>query len=108
MSELEIRVKRSLRALLDSTSPRYKRIVKALKAFQGLDLGAISTAEKTAIEGSMVKLNAVLQKYDLETFSDYKKMSNTDPNTLIKNQIALCNEIKSIKRADLENLTENA
>ena len=98
MSDLELRVKRSLRALLDSTSPRYKRIVKALKAFQGLDLGEISAEERTAIEGNMIKLNSVLEKYDLETFADYKKMSDADLNTLIKNQISLCNEIKSINK----------
>ncbi len=98
MSDLELRVKRSLRALLDSTSPRYKRIVKALKAFQGLDLGEISAEQRTAIEGNMIKLNSVLEKYDLETFADYKKMSDADLNTLIKNQISLCNEMKSINK----------
>ncbi len=96
MSDLELRVKRSLRALLDSTSPRYKRIVKALKAFQGLDLGEISAEERSAIEGNMIKLNSVLENYDLETFADYKKMSDADLSTLIKNQISLCNEIKLI------------
>ncbi|MCP4486145.1 MAG: hypothetical protein GY820_02325 [Gammaproteobacteria bacterium] len=98
MSDLELRVKRSLRALLDSTSPRYKRIVKALKAFQGLDLGEISAEERSAIEGNMIKLNSVLENYDLGTFADYKKMSDADLNTLIKNQISLCNEIKLINK----------
>jgi iron uptake system EfeUOB component EfeO/EfeM len=99
VSDLDIRVKRSLRALLDSTSPRYKRIIKSLKAFQGLDLGAISSDERSAIEGNIVKMNAVLEKYDLETFADYKKMSDTDLNLLIKNQAALCNDIKSFDKA---------
>ena len=66
MSDINIRVKRSLRVLTDSSKPRHKRIVKALKAFQGLDLGSISKEAKVLIETSMVRFNSVLESYELK------------------------------------------
>lgn len=95
MSDIEVRVKRSLRSLMDSHTPRHKRYVKAIKAFQGLDLGAITKETRSLIESNLVKSNAVLVNYELETFADYKAISSEDMNTLIKNQIQLCNEIKA-------------
>lgn len=96
MSDLDVRVKKSLKALLDSQSPDYKRIVKALKAFHGLDLGAISVDARSLIEDNFVKLNVITEKYHLKEFSDYKSISKADLNMLIKNQIILCNGIKSL------------
>ncbi len=99
MSDIEIRVKRSLRAIVDSYSPKHKRYVKAIKAFQGLDLGAITKETRSLIESNLVESNTVLANYELETFAEYKSISSEDMNTLIKNQIKLCNEIKSLNHA---------
>jgi hypothetical protein len=99
MSDIEIRVKRSLRAVMDSHNPGHKRYVKAIKAFQGLDLGAITKETRSLLESSLVKSNAILENYELATFADYKSISSEDLNILIQNQIKLCNELKAMSHA---------
>ena len=95
MSDIEIRLKRSMRALLDSQSPKYKRLVKGIKAYNKLDLNSISLEVRQLIETTMCSLNEVLGKYEIETFNDYKKISNSDLNFMIEAYIKLCNDIKA-------------
>ncbi|GAA4648787.1 hypothetical protein GCM10023116_10600 [Kistimonas scapharcae] len=95
VSDIEIRLKRSMRALLDSQSPKHKRLAKGIKAYNKLDLNSITAEVRSLIESTMASSNDILGKYDIETFDDYRKISNSDLNFMIETHIKLCNDIKS-------------
>ncbi len=95
MNDLELRIKKSVRTLSDSGIPKYKRVVKSLKAFQGLDLLSITADSKSEFESCMSLINFILQEYDLATFHDYKNISDSDLSEIIKIQLRMCNNVKS-------------
>jgi len=96
MSDIDIRIRRSTRHLSDSSIPKYKRVTKGLKVFKGLDLSSISSAVKSEIESTMLEVNNVTKSYELQTFQDYKTISDDDLSKIIQVQLKMCNEIKRL------------
>ena len=96
MNDIDIRAKRCIRFLSDSSLPKYKRVVKGLNAFKGLDIGGISDDVRSEIESTIMDVNVVTMPYKLETFQDYKIISDSDLSKIIQVKIKMCNNIKQM------------
>jgi hypothetical protein len=78
MSDL-LRRARDMKSLVGRGEiPPPERLQQALSGLSGLQIGAIDKAVWERFEGSLVAVNAILDRYALETFEDYKTIGEDD------------------------------
>jgi len=83
---------RARKELMKSTSPKYKRVLRAQKCFQGLSIDEMTNDARNKLENIFVKLNEIMGRYDLKTFQDYKKIADPDLDKMIDLHLKLYQE----------------
>lgn len=76
MSEsLADRAQKSQNAASDNTLPLWERLQRSLQAYAGTKLNLLPTKQRTELENTFVRVNAIFSKYKITRFEDYQKMS---------------------------------
>jgi len=98
MDDLALRVKRCTRHLTDSSLPKYKRVVRGLKVFQGLELTILDARIKTELEQSLLQVNQILHPYQFERYEDYRQISEDDLKQVLQIKMRMCMKIKKMNQ----------
>lgn len=62
----------------DNTLPLWERLQRSLQAYAGIKLNLMSAEQRTHLESTFVRINAIFSKYKMTCYEDYQKMSADD------------------------------
>ena len=90
MNELQIKIN-SITHILASESLKPNKVVMSLQTFSGLDITHFNDQKKKAIYKHMAAINNITSHYPtITTHDNYKIISDTDLNEILKNVQQLC------------------
>jgi hypothetical protein len=92
MRDLEARAQRAL-SVFSGTTPIWKMIAESMKCFAGLNLTALSPAQRKQIDVMLLKVNRILSLYPLETEEDYRTMTYAHQFEILTITASLCESI---------------
>ncbi len=89
MTDLQTRIN-SIIQIFANDLPKPDKVVTSLKAFSGLDIAHFNSHQTKSINKYLGKINNILSLYPIKTYDDYKIMSDSDLNKILKNIQELC------------------
>jgi flagellar biosynthesis/type III secretory pathway chaperone len=90
MNELQNRIN-SVIQILASDLPKTDKVVAASQAFSGMDITHLSKQKTQSVYQYIMTSNKIMARYPtIKSHDDYKIMSHTDLNKLLKNVQQLC------------------
>lgn len=90
MSELKTRINAIIQILTD-TSSKSNKVVAALRAFSEIDITHFDEQKTRSIYRDMTTINNITSRYpEIKTDEDYKIISDSDLNKILKNIRQLC------------------
>ena len=87
-----------IRVILLSNDSKKDKVIDALSQLSGLELNAVRSSVKRAIERQVRKVNAILQAYSIKTFEDYDRISEEDLDLLLSFFSKLCADVERRRR----------
>lgn len=83
--------------LNDQAMPSYQKVHNSLLAFKGMVLSSLPLKTRKSVESVMLKIQQVFNRYPIQTFEDYKLISEKELNEILLNISGLCSEILMLK-----------
>jgi hypothetical protein len=72
------RAAKAVACLEQLDKPQWKRTTEAMLCFKGLPLDRLSSKLERRLDRSLGRINDTLEKYPLQTWDDYQKVSAAD------------------------------
>lgn len=86
--------------ILSGDDQKKDKIINASKVFSGFELTQLDPGTRSQLNKNLIRLNAVLSQYKIETFDDYSQIAMVHLNEMIKTLKKIClilrNHFKSI------------
>ena len=76
--ELAERMARVLAIYAKAEGPKWQQTVEAMQSLKGQKLTGLPRRVRRHLDACLLKINKITAKYTLETFEDYKKLSDAD------------------------------
>lgn len=73
----------NIEKILSSHLSKKDKIIQALNELSGLNLSQLKTHVRRKLEHNLVKLNEILQLYDIKTLDDYNKIKEPHLDIII-------------------------
>ncbi len=73
-----------------------EKLIRCGQCLSGLNLTALSSKMRQALESHMSKSNYILQDYEIETWDDYDKISDADMAKLINHMAMMSAKLQAL------------
>lgn len=80
----------NMEKILSSHYSKKDKIIHALNELSGLNLSQLKAHVKRKLEHNLVKLNEILQLYDIKTVDDYSKIKESHLDIMIGSLRTIC------------------
>ena len=87
-----------IRVIFLGNDSKKDKAIDAFTQLSGLELSAVRSSVKRAIERQVCKINAMLRAYSIKTFEDYDRISEEDLDLLLSFFSKLCADVERRRR----------
>lgn len=76
--------------ILSSHFSKKDKIIQALNELSGLNLSLLKTGVRRKLENNLVKLNEIVQLYDIKTVDDYNSINDSHLDAIVNILRTIC------------------